>query len=236
MKTCWVVLILSLAAVPAQAQRLPATVTPVHYDLASSRTWPRRPSPATRRSTSRSRRRQTAIVLNAAEITFEKVAVTAGGRTQAADGDARCHEGSGDVHRADVDSGRRRQHPDHLHRHPERRPARAVSEQGEQPPLRGHAARSDRRAAHVPVVRRAGVQGDVRAHRGDRQRRPRDLERRRRLRHARPGAGKHTVDVRDDAEDVLVPRGAGGRRLRVQRRRRPTAFRSASARRRTRRR
>jgi aminopeptidase N len=82
-------IIASLATVvltgsPAAAQRLPQTVTPVHYDLAFTVDLPgarfdgletirvQVPQPTTR------------IVLNAAEIDFDSVAVTAGGASQSA--------------------------------------------------------------------------------------------------------------------------------------------------------
>ena len=44
-----------------------------------------------------------------------------------------------------------------------------------------------------------------------------------------PGAGKHTLTVRHDQTDVALPRRARGRRLGVRDRAAPTAFRSASA-------
>src|SRR6476469_1436831 len=84
MKACWVLLILTLAAVPVRAQRLPATVTPVHYDLRvepdlAAATFTGEETIAVTLAAP-----QTGIVLNAAEITFKKVEVTAGGRTQSA--------------------------------------------------------------------------------------------------------------------------------------------------------
>ena len=156
-----------------------------------------------------------AIVLNAAEIEFGTVTVTAAGRTQPAARLARRREGAGDAHRPAGDSRRPRRHRDQVPRHPERSAARPLPEQGQQPALRGHAARGDRREADVPVVRRARPQSHVLADGHHRRRRPRDLERRGRLRHARARRRQAHGHVRHDAEDVHVPRGAGGRRLRV---------------------
>ena len=160
--------LLVLTAVPAYAQRLPDTVMPGALrsdrragsgegDLCRPRSDRRDAEGAVEGDRSQRRRDH---VRRRADCR----------RRQDADrgGDARCGQGSGDVHRP----GRRFRPARHgfeiaYQRHPERRPARAVPEQGQQPPLRGDPARGDRRAAHVPVVRRAGVQGHLRAH-GDR--------------------------------------------------------------------
>ena len=119
--------------------------------------------------------------------------------------------------------------------HPERPAARVLSEQGEQPPLRGDAARGDRRAPHVPVVRRAGVQGHVHAYRDDRHGDHAISNGAVVSDHARARRRQAHRDVRDHAEDVHLSRRAGRRRFRLLRRAAPTASRSASARRRTRR-
>jgi aminopeptidase N len=72
------------AAAPAAAQRLPATVTPIHYDLTIA------PDLASAKFTGHATIRvllagpSDAIVLNAAEITFKDVRVAAQGRTQTA--------------------------------------------------------------------------------------------------------------------------------------------------------
>ncbi len=177
-----------------RAQRLPGNVAPVHYDLAvepdlAAATFAGREAiavtlqaPATHHRAECRRDRRSAAVQ-----------VVAGGRTQTAMVTLDAAKDQATFTVPATIPGRRGTDPDRLHRHPERRAARALSEQGEQPALRGHAARGDRRAPHVPVVRRAGVQGDLRAHRGHR-----------RGRHAisngavvsdtpGPGAGKHTV-------------------------------------------
>src|SRR5262245_18786833 len=73
-----------LLAAPAVAQRLPGGVTPEHYTL-----WF---APDLAKATFRGRetirvqvaRPTTTITLHAAEITFDEVSVTAGGRTQRA--------------------------------------------------------------------------------------------------------------------------------------------------------
>jgi len=77
-------LLLLAAAAPAYAQRLPDTVTPVHYDLTVE--------PDLGKATFGGRAvidvvlkaASKAVVLNAAEITFGPVRITAGGRTQTA--------------------------------------------------------------------------------------------------------------------------------------------------------
>ena len=154
---------------PAAAQRLPGNVSAgalrpsVEPDLAAARFAGHETIAVTLQAPA------TAIVLNAAEIEFGTVQIAAAGRTQTAKVtlEAAKDQATFTVP-ATIPAGEARIQID-LHRHPERRTARLVSEQGEQPALRGDAARGDRRAPHVPVVRRAGVQGDVRAHRGDRR-------------------------------------------------------------------
>ena len=175
------------------------------------------------------------ITLNAAEIAFDEVTIVTVGGTQKATVALDETTEQVELHGARRDSRRPGDDSHQVPRHPQRRSARPVPEQGEQPPLRGDAARGDRCAAHVPVIRRTGLQGDVCAHRHHRRGGPCDLERRGR------------VSTRPD------PRRASTR-SRLQRRRRcrptwwrwrsetssatkarPTAFRFASARRRTRR-
>jgi aminopeptidase N len=77
-------LVILLSAVDAQAQRLPASVTPLHYDITVA------PDLAAAKFTGEETIRvrlagpSTTIVLNAAEITFREVRVTAGGKAQVA--------------------------------------------------------------------------------------------------------------------------------------------------------
>jgi aminopeptidase N len=77
-------LVFTLAAVEVHAQRLPTTVTPVHYDITVA------PDLAAAKFTGEETIRvrlaapSTTIVLNAAEITFRDVQVTAAGQAQPA--------------------------------------------------------------------------------------------------------------------------------------------------------
>ena len=140
---------LVLTATAASAQRLPATVTPVHYDITVS---PRLADGEVQRTEAIKLRVSAAtskIVLNAAEITFESVSISAGGRQQRAVVTLDAAKEQATFIVPEPRAGRRRRHHHRLQRHPQRRPARPVSEQSEQPPLRGHAARGDRRAADV---------------------------------------------------------------------------------------
>jgi aminopeptidase N len=77
-------LVLTAAAATASAQRLPTTVTPIHYDITVS---PRlADAKFAGRETIRLRlaAATSTIVLNAAEITFGEVSISAGGRQQRA--------------------------------------------------------------------------------------------------------------------------------------------------------
>ena len=225
-----------LTAGPASAQRLPTTVTPLHYDITvtprpcrgevqrtakpSASGWP------ARHVHDRAQRRRDHVRRGVDQR--RRQAAAADGRRSTRRRNRRPSRSRNPVPAGDAEIDHR------LRRHPQRRPARPLSEQGEQPPLRGHAARGHRRAPHVPVVRRAGVQGDLRAHRDHRRRtitRSRTAPWSRTRRARRRQAHRQ---VRDHAEDVDVSRGARGRRLRVHRRHAPTASRCASARRPTR--
>jgi aminopeptidase N len=83
MRTSFAFALLSAAA-PAFAQRLPSTVTPIHYDITVA------PDLAAAKFTGQETIRvrlassSTTIVLNAAEITFKDVRISAGGQTQPA--------------------------------------------------------------------------------------------------------------------------------------------------------
>lgn len=72
------------ASVPCFAQRLPGGVTPTHYDLMVEPDLAAATFAGTEKITVTLRKPATAIVLNAAEITFDKVSITAGGKTQEA--------------------------------------------------------------------------------------------------------------------------------------------------------
>ena len=76
--------VLSTVAVPAWAQRLPANVTPVHYDLTVEPDLVAAAFAGRETITVRLQAPARAIVLNAAEIEFGTVRITAGGSTQAA--------------------------------------------------------------------------------------------------------------------------------------------------------
>lgn len=73
-----------LVAAPAFAQRLPATVTPIHYDIHVAPDLAAATFTGEETIRVRIGQRTRTIVLNAAEIVFKDVTVTAGGRTQKA--------------------------------------------------------------------------------------------------------------------------------------------------------
>src|SRR3954465_8648780 len=72
------------SATPALAQRLPGNVIPSHYDLALEPSLATATFAGTERISVRLERPAKAITLNAAEITFDSVAIVAGGSTQTA--------------------------------------------------------------------------------------------------------------------------------------------------------
>ena len=169
MKTLCTLAVILAGVLPAAAQRLPGNVAPVHYDLRSSRTSPRPRSPGREAIDVTLRRPRPRSSSMPRRSTFGAVQIAAAGRTQTAAVtlDAAKDQATFTVP-ADIPAGEARIQIAYAG-HPQRRSARPVSEQGEQSPLRRHPARGDRRAPHVPVVRRAGVQGHVRAHRGHRR-------------------------------------------------------------------
>ena len=132
------------------------------------------------------------IVLHAVEIAFHDVTIAANGATQKARVtlDRANQTATLSVAKALPCRLRRDSHP--LHRYPEQRAARLLSQPGERPALCRLAARIDRRAAHVSVLRRAGLQGDVLRVGDDRPRRHRHLQRTRDLRRARRRARRGT--------------------------------------------
>lgn len=73
-----------MVGVPCFAQRLPGGVTPSHYELTVAPNLAAATFTGTETITVRVQKPTTAIVLNAAEITFDKVTITAAGRTQEA--------------------------------------------------------------------------------------------------------------------------------------------------------
>ena len=73
---------LLLCAAPALAQRLPAGAVPEHYELTVEPNLADATFAGTETIMARIARPATTIVLNAAEITFDKVTVTAAGRSQ----------------------------------------------------------------------------------------------------------------------------------------------------------
>ena len=212
--------ILALAPLPASAQRLPTTVLPDHYDLAFvvdlapqplrrdrndsgayDRTDDTRGAPRPRDRLSRGHDRHRR-------------------RRPARHGDAGRGQSDGDIDRSQADCARDDRDPHSLHRHPQRQAARLLSEQGPQPLVRRHATRGDGRAARVPELRRAGLQGDIRRHADDRSRRHGHLERKAPLRQAGTVGRAAYADVRDHAAHVHVSRGDGGRRFPMSRSRR----------------
>jgi aminopeptidase N len=84
MLRCRLVVALLLVATPALAQRLPSTVVPSHYDITVAPDLAAARFAGTERISVTLAKPSTAIVLNAAEIAFDTVSVTAGGRTQTA--------------------------------------------------------------------------------------------------------------------------------------------------------
>ena len=128
----------------------------------------------------------TTITLNAAEITFGEVTIEDAGGTQTATVATEREERDGDVDRGASDAARRRDDPHHLHRHSQRQAARLLPQQGQRPQVRRQPDGSDRCAPRLPVVRRAGLQGDLR-HLVDDRRRPTPRSRTASRSRTRPG-------------------------------------------------
>jgi aminopeptidase N len=81
----WILtLSLLLSSTPAWAQRLPVAVAPEHYDIAVTPNLQSATFTGSERITVTLKKPATAIVLNAAEITFDTVTVSDGGRKQPA--------------------------------------------------------------------------------------------------------------------------------------------------------
>ena len=211
---------LCLTALPVLGQRLPGGVTPTHYDL-----WF---APDLEKETFRGRETievtlagpATTITLHAAEIAFGEVTVkdAAGSQLARVTLDEKTETATLTVPRA-VSQGPGH-HPDRLYRHPQRQAPRLLSEPRQRPQVRRESDGSDRRAARVSVVRRTGLQGDLRHLADDRRGGPCHLERPPGLRHTGAGAGQAHGDLRADAEDVHLSRGAAGGRFRLPRRQR----------------
>jgi aminopeptidase N len=84
MKQSFLLCCLSLLALPAWAQRLPDTVSPVHYEITVAPDLAAAKFTGEETITVRVSKPTTTIVLNAAEITFDEVTVRAGGGAQKA--------------------------------------------------------------------------------------------------------------------------------------------------------
>jgi aminopeptidase N len=78
------VVVVLLSAAPLEAQRLPRTVVPDHYDIAITPDLATATFAGTTRIRVRLDKPSTEIVVNAAEIAFEAVTIAAAGRTQTA--------------------------------------------------------------------------------------------------------------------------------------------------------
>src|SRR5512139_3822474 len=71
-----------LASAPSFAQRLPGGVVPTHYDLTVAPDLAAATFSGTEKEMVRVEKPTTPIVLSGAQITFDGVSITAGGRTQ----------------------------------------------------------------------------------------------------------------------------------------------------------
>jgi aminopeptidase N len=84
LRRCSVALVLLLFSTPSFAQRLPVDVVPEHYDIAVAPNLQAATFSGTERIVVTLKRATATIVLNAAEIEFDTVTVSSGGRTQGA--------------------------------------------------------------------------------------------------------------------------------------------------------
>src|SRR3954469_25941204 len=83
-RLCKFVLPLLLVSVPALAQRLPDTVVPSHYDIAGTPNLAAATFAGSERISVILKKPSSTIVLNAAEIEFDRVTVKSGATTQQA--------------------------------------------------------------------------------------------------------------------------------------------------------
>ena len=165
------------SASPANAARLPQTVRPEHYALTLTPDLKAATFSGFETIDVTVAEPADHITLNAAEIAFESVTVTAAGKQQTAtvaldkEKEQATFSFPEKLPAGQCDA-------DHsLHRHSERRTARLLSFQDRQAQLRRHPVRVHRRAPRLPLLRRAGLQGHLRCFAGDRQRRHRHLQR-----------------------------------------------------------
>ena len=84
LRRCLFALVLLLVSTPSFAQRLPVDVVPEHYDIAVTPNLQAATFSGTERIVVTLKKSTATIVLNAAEIAFDTVTVSAAGRTQRA--------------------------------------------------------------------------------------------------------------------------------------------------------
>ena len=204
----------------ALAQRLPTGVSPEHYDLTFTLDLAKARFAGKTGIDVRLSQATTEVRLNALELDITAASISAGGQTQKAQVALNADTQTATLTVArPIAAGRARIDVEYQ---------AALNQQ-----LRGFYLSKGRNRTYAvtqfeatdarrafPVLRRAGVQGDVRDHGDDRPRRHRDLQRQGAVGHAGPAPDAAHDDVRHDAEDVVVSGGDGRRRLRVPRGRR----------------
>ena len=146
------------------ALRLPGDVVPDHYALVVTPDLARATFAGNETIDLRVLKATPTIVVNSAEIAIAHVTVAAGGETQTATValDPSTETASFTVAHPLAAGPARLSIV--VQRRAERPTPRTLPEQGQRAPVCRDAARGDRRAPHVPVVRRARVQGDLRRH------------------------------------------------------------------------